>query len=77
MQRGIRGIKCLMLKFDDLLSFPHYAVELLPADGGAGSVPHSDTAGQDALNHAPVESTHDGGRGSSSSELAEKIKALL
>lgn len=38
----------------DDLSCPQYAIKCLPAGGGAGSVQHSDAAGQDALNSTSV-----------------------
>ncbi len=57
---------------NDLLSCSHYPLKGLAAGRVAGAIPHSDAASQDALDGASVESAHDGGRGSGSSEFAEK-----
>ncbi len=62
---------------NDLLSCSHYPLKGLAAGRVAGAIPHSDAASQDALDGASVESAHDGGRGSGSSEFAEEVEALL
>ena len=43
----------------------------------AASIPHSDAAGQDALDGASVEGAHDGGGGWCSLQLAEEVEAPL
>lgn len=43
---------------------PAGALHGLLAGASAGTVPHSDAAGQDALNGTSVESVHDSGRSS-------------
>ncbi len=50
---------------NDLLSC--YPLKALAAGRVAGAIPHSDAASQNALDGAPVEGAHDGGRGSGSS----------
>ncbi len=45
---------------DDLAGCIHYALQSLSTGCSAASVPHSDTAGEDALNGAPVEGAQDG-----------------
>ncbi len=62
---------------NDLLSCSHYPLKGLAAGHVAGAIPHSDAASQDALDGASVESAHDGGRGSGSSEFAEEVETLL
>ncbi len=62
---------------NDLLSCSHYPLKGLAAGRIAGAIPHSDAASQDALDGASVESAHDGGRGSGSSEFAEEVETLL
>ena len=62
---------------NNLLSCSHYALKSLPAGRAAGAIPYIDTASQDALNGASVESAHDGGRGSSSSQFVEEVEMLL
>ncbi len=62
---------------NDLLSCSHYPLKGLAARRVAGAIPHSDAASQDALDGASVESAHDGGRGSGSSEFAEEVETLL
>ncbi len=62
---------------NDLLSCSHYPLKGLAAGRVAGAIPHSDAASQDALDGASVESAHDGGRGSGSSEFAEEVETLL
>ncbi len=62
---------------NDLLSCSHYPLKGLVAGRVAGAIPHSDAASQDALDGASVESAHDGGRGSGSSEFAEEVETLL
>ncbi len=62
---------------NDLLSCSHYPLKGLAAGCVAGTIPHSDAARQNALNGASVEGTHDGGRGSGSSEFAEEVETLL
>ncbi len=52
---------------NDLLSCSHYPLKGLVAGRVAGAIPHSDAAGQNALDGASVEGAHDGGRGSGSS----------
>ncbi len=62
---------------NDLLSYSNYPLKGLAAGRVAGAIPHSDAASQDALDGASVESAHDGGRGSGSSEFAEEVETLL
>ncbi len=62
---------------NNLLSCSHYPLEGLAVGRVAGAIPHSDAAGQDALDGASVEGAHDGGRGSGSSEFAEEVETLL
>ncbi len=62
---------------NDLLSCSHYPLKGLAAGRVAGAIPHSDAASQDTLDGASVESAHDGGRGSGSSEFAEEVETLL
>ena len=49
---------------DDLFSFPHYTLEALAAGDGAGTVPYSDAAAQDALCNSSVKGAHSGSRDS-------------
>ena len=62
---------------NDLLSCSHYALQSLPAGRVAGAIPHSDAAGQNALDGASVEGVHDGGWGSGSPQFAEEVETLL
>ncbi len=62
---------------NNLLSCSHYPLKGLAAGCVAGAIPHSDAASQDALDGASVEGTHDGGRGSGSSEFVEEVETLL
>ncbi len=62
---------------NNLLSCSHYPLKGLAAGRVAGAIPHSDAASQNALDGASVESAHDGGRGSGSSEFAEEVETLL
>ncbi len=62
---------------NDLLSCSHYPLKGLAAGRVAGTIPHSDAASQNALVGASVETAHDGGRGSGSSEFAEEVETLL
>ncbi len=62
---------------NDLLSCSHYPLKGLAAGRVAGAIPHSDAASQDTLDGASVESAHDEGRGSGSSEFAEEVETLL
>ncbi len=59
---------------NDLLSCSHYPLKGLAAGRVAGAIPQSDAASQNALDGA---SSHDGGRGSGSSEFAEEVETLL
>src|SRR4029434_11081912 len=60
-----------------LTSCVHYALQCFPAVFSAATAPHSDAAGQDAFNGAPVECVQDGYGSFHSLELAEEVKALL
>uniref|UniRef100_A0A8C1C164 Circadian locomoter output cycles protein kaput n=1 Tax=Cyprinus carpio carpio TaxID=630221 RepID=A0A8C1C164_CYPCA len=62
---------------NDLLSCSHYALQSLPAGRVAGAIPHSDAAGQNALDGASVEGVHDGGWGSGSPQFAVEVETLL
>ncbi len=62
---------------NDLLSRSLYALEGLAAGRVAIAISHSDAASQNDLDGASVESAHDGGRGSGSSEFAEQVEMLL
>ncbi len=61
----------------NLLSCSHYPLKGLAAGRVAGAVPHSDAAGQDALDGVSVEGAHDRGQGSGSSEFVEEVEMLL
>ena len=45
---------------NDLTSCVHYALQCFPAVFSTATAPHSDAAGQDAFNGAPVECVQDG-----------------
>uniref|UniRef100_A0A3B3D215 VWFA domain-containing protein n=1 Tax=Oryzias melastigma TaxID=30732 RepID=A0A3B3D215_ORYME len=62
---------------NDLLRCSHNALQRLPAGCSAGSVPHSDTAGQDALNGSCVEGLYDGVRNLSPLQFAEEVQAYF
>ncbi len=62
---------------NDLSSCVHCALQGFPVVVSAAPAPHSDTAGQDALNGVPVECAHDGWRSSRSLEFAEEVEAPL
>lgn len=59
---------------NDLSSCVHYALQGFPVVVSAARAPHSDTAGQDALNDAAAECAHDGWRSSRSLEIAEEVE---
>ena len=61
---------------DDLLSCSHCALQGLTAECCAAAIPHSEAAGQDALNGPTVEGEHDGDRGSGVFQSTEKVEAL-
>ena len=62
---------------NDLTSCVHYALQCFPAVFSTATAPHSDAAGQDAFNGAPVECVQDGYGSFRSLELAEEVEAPL
>ena len=70
LQRGEWGT-------NDPSSCVHDALQSFPVVVGAAPAPHSDTAGQNALNGAPVESAQDGWGSARSFEFAEEVEAPL
>ncbi len=61
----------------NLLSCSHYSLKCLAAGRVESTIPHSDAASQNALDGASVEGAHEGGRGSGSSQFAEKVETLM
>ena len=55
----------------------HYALQGFPIIFSAASAPHSDTAGEDALNGASVECGHDGWWSTCPSEFSQEVEAAL
>lgn len=70
----LQGGECVT---DDLSGRVHYALQGFPVVVSAAPAPHGDTAGQDALDGAPVECAHDGWGSSRLPEFAEEVEALL
>ena len=62
---------------NDLTSCVHYALQCFLAVFSPATAPHSDIAGQDAFNGAPVECVQDGYGSFRSLELAEEVEAPL
>ena len=62
---------------NDLTSCVHYALQFFPAVFSTATAPHSDAAGQDAFNGAPVECVQDWYGSFHSLELAEEVEAPL